>query len=110
MRGEVVEDDVNVERRLDGPFDLARKATKSCARCWGVHRAITSPVATLGAATRSRVARRTELCDLAGRDVWRGEQIQGAMAYVVVSPSLGLAEVHRQDQLRAVQRLDLRPL
>jgi len=32
-----------------------RKATKSCARCWALHRARTSPVATLSAAKRSSV-------------------------------------------------------
>ena len=46
----------------------------------------------------------------AGRDIERGEQIQGPVPDVIVRPSLGLAEVHRQDGLRALQRLDLRLL
>ena len=45
--------------------------------------------------------------DLTRRDVQRGEEIQGAVAHVVVRPPFGLAEVHRQDRLRALQRLDL---
>ena len=32
------------------------------------------------------------------------------MAHVIVGPSFGLAEIHRQDGLRALQRLDLRLL
>ena len=47
---------------------------------------------------------------LASRDVERGEQIQGAMPHVIVGATLGLAEVHRQDRLRPLQRLDLRLL
>ena len=88
VSGEIVEDDVDVERGLDGRFDLAQKGDE-----------ILRPM--LGLASGDH---------LAGRDVERGEQIQSPMAHVVVSPSLGLAEVHRQDRLRALQRLDLRLL
>jgi len=38
----------------------------------------------------------------------RGIQIQGALAHVVVGTLLGLAESHRQQRLRPVQRLDTR--
>jgi hypothetical protein len=44
---------------------------------------------------------------LTGRHIERGEQIHRAMAHVV-GPALGLADVPRQDRLRALQRLDLR--
>jgi hypothetical protein len=85
---EIVEDDVDVERGLDGRFDLAQKGDE-----------VLRPMLDLASGDH-----------LAGRHVERGEQIQGAMAHVVVSPSLGLTEVHRQDRLRALQRLDLRLL
>ena len=65
-----------------------RNATKSCARC-------------CGCAAGDH---------LAGRDVERGEQIERAMPHVVVGATFGLAEVHRQDRLRALERLDLRLL
>ena len=46
----------------------------------------------------------------AGRNVERGEQIERAVADVVMRPSFGLTQVHRQDRLRALQRLNLRLL
>jgi hypothetical protein len=88
MRGEIVEDDVDVETGLDARFDLAQKGHE-----------VLRPM--LGRAP----------CEhLAGGHIKRGEQIHGAMAHVVVGPTLGLAEVHRQDGLRALERLDLRLL
>ena len=85
---QIVEDDVDVERGLDGRFDLAQKGDE-----------ILRPMLGLAAGDH-----------LAGRDIERGEQIQGPMAHVVVGPSLGLAKIHRQDGLRALQRLNLRLL
>ena len=73
-------------RGLDGRFDLAQKGDKILR-------------AMLGLASGDHLAR---------RHIERGEQIQRPMAYVVVRSSLGLTEVHRQDRLRALQRLDLR--
>ena len=80
VRGEIVEDDVDVEGRFDVRFDLAKKGHE-----------VLRPM--LGLASCGH---------LAGGHIERGEQIQGAMAHVVVRPSLGLAEVHRQDRLRAL--------
>ena len=79
---------MDLETRLDARFDLAQKGDEVLRPMLGL----------------------TSGDHLAGRHVERREQIQGAMAHVVVSPSLGLADVHRQDRLRALQRLDLRLL
>ena len=48
--------------------------------------------------------------DLAGLRIERGEQGRGAVALVVVRPALDLARLHRQQRLRAVERLNLRLL
>ena len=48
--------------------------------------------------------------DFAGRDVERGEQIERAIADVVVGSTFGLADVHGQDRLGALERLNLRLL
>jgi hypothetical protein len=48
--------------------------------------------------------------DLAGSDVEGREEIQRAVANVIVRLALGLAEVHRQDRLRTLERLNLRLL
>ena len=45
--------------------------------------------------------------DLARGDVQRGEEIERAIPDVVVRATLRLPEVHRQDRLRALERLDL---
>ena len=45
--------------------------------------------------------------DFPRRDVQRGEEIERAVADVIVGPPFGLADVHRQDRLRALERLDL---
>ena len=47
---------------------------------------------------------------LAGLRVERGEQGRRAVALVVVRPAFDLAGLHRQQRLRAVERLDLRLL
>ena len=88
VRGEVVQHDVDVQRGLDARVDLAQEGDE-----------------ILGA--MPSLAPRE---DFARRDVQRGEEIERAMAEVVVGPPFGLAEVHRQDRLRALQRLDLRLL
>ena len=85
---QIIEDDVEVERRLDRRFDLAQKGDE-----------ILRPMLGLAAGDH-----------LASRDIERGEQIQGPVPDVVVGSSLGLTEVHRQDRLRPLQRLDLRLL
>jgi len=46
--------------------------------------------------------------DFAGRDVESSEEIERAVSDVIVSASFRLPEVHRQDRLCALQRLDLR--
>ena len=51
--------------------------------------------------------RRAPREDLARRDVQRGEEIERAMPEVVVGPPFGLPDIHRQDRLRALERLDL---
>lgn len=88
MGRQIAEDDVDVERRLDGRFHLAQKGDQ-----------VLRPMLGLPSGGR-----------LAGRDIERGEQIQGPLPDVVVGTSLGLADVHRQDGLRALQHLDLRLL
>ena len=45
--------------------------------------------------------------DLAGRQVHGGEQVGGAVAFVVVGHGVGPARLHRQTRLGAVQRLAL---
>src|SRR5260370_12589919 len=40
-------------------------------------------------------------------DIERGKEVERSMAEVVVSPPLGLTEVHRQDRLRSLKRFDL---
>ena len=52
--------------------------------------------------------RRTAREHLAGRHVQGREQIEGAVADVVVGPPLRLAEIHRQKRLRMLERLNLR--
>ena len=47
---------------------------------------------------------------LAGLRVERGEQGRRAVPFVVVGPAFHLARLHRQQRLRAVERLDLRLL
>lgn len=64
------------------------------------------------------VQERPEFCravtSLAGSDhraslhVQRGEQVRGAMALIVVAPSLNLAGTHRQNRGSALDGLDLR--
>jgi hypothetical protein len=44
---------------------------------------------------------------LARGDVQGGEQVKRAVANVIVRPSFGLPDVHRQDRLRTLERLDL---
>ena len=52
-----------------------------------------------------------KLCDhFAGLRIEGGKQGRGAVACVVVRPALHLAGLHRQQRLRAVERLDLRLL
>ncbi len=46
--------------------------------------------------------------DLTRRHVERGKQIKRAVANVIVGLALGLAEVHRQDRLCTLERLNLR--
>jgi hypothetical protein len=48
--------------------------------------------------------------DLARGDVERREEIERAIADVVVRPPLGLTDVHRQSGLRALEGLNLRLL
>lgn len=85
MRRQVVQHDMDVQARLDAGIDVAEERDEVLG-------------AMLLLAARE---------DFARRDVQRGEQIQGAVSEVV-RPPLGLADVHRQDRLRAFERLDLR--
>ena len=82
---EVVQHDVDLPLGLDARVDVAEERDE-----------------VLGAMLR--LAPRDHL---AGRDVQRGEEIDRAMPQVVVGPSFGLPDVHRQDRLRALERLDL---
>ncbi len=82
---EVVQHDVDLQRRLDARVDVAEERDE-------ILRAML------------RLAARE---DLARRDVQRGEEIERAVAQVVVGLPLGLPDVHRQDRLRALERLDL---
>ena len=51
--------------------------------------------------------RRASRDHLARRHVQRGEEVDRAMPQVIMGPSFGVADVHRQDRLRALERLDL---
>jgi len=88
MRGEIVQHDMDLQRRLDARVDLAQKRDE------------------IGGA----VTRLTSREHLAGGDVQGGEQVQRAVAHVIVRSPLGLPDVHRQDRLRALERLNLRLL
>ena len=46
--------------------------------------------------------------DFAGGDIQRGEEVERAVANVVMRPTLRLADVHRQDRLGPLESLNLR--
>src|SRR5206468_5665021 len=54
------------------------------------------------------VAAMTRARDPAALDVQGGEERRRAVAYVIVRPPFDLAGAHRQQRLRAIERLDLR--
>ena len=83
--GEVVQHDVDLHARLDARVDVAQERHEIQG-------------AMLLFAPRQ---------DSPSRDVQRGEEVEGAMAEVVVGAAFGLPDIHRQDRLRALQRLDL---
>ena len=85
VRGEVVQDDVNLKVTRNARFDLPKEGDE-----------VLRAVLLLAASD-----------DLTGRDVQRGEQVERAVSQVVVRLPLRLAEVHRQDRLRPLERLDL---
>jgi len=88
MGREVVQHDVDLQRGCDAALDLTEERHE-----------------ILGAMLLF-----TPRQDFAGRDVERGEQIERAIPDVVVGPPFGLANVHGQDRLGPLERLDLRLL
>ena len=85
VRGNVVEDDVNLGFRLDPLGDKLEEGEE-----------------VLRAVTCDHLAG-----DLAGGDVESRHQAGGAVALVVMGAGLGMAGLHRQGRLRPSQRLDL---
>jgi hypothetical protein len=84
--GEVVQHDVDVQRGVNAGLNLAQE----------------------GDEVLRTVLRFASRDDLAGSHVEGGEEIERAVADVVVRASLRLADIHRQDGLRAFKRLNLR--
>jgi len=52
----------------------------------------------------------TARAHLTGGDIQRGDEVEGAVANVVMRLSFRLPDVHREDRLRPLKRLDLRLL
>ena len=86
VRRQVVQDDVHVQTAGHGGVDLLEERAARRSPAW--------PLRRCGV-------------DLAGGDVHRREQIDGAVALVVMGHRAGPARLHRQRRLGAVQRLTL---
>ena len=85
VRRQVIQHDVDLPLGLDTAVDVAEERDEVLG-------------SMLRLAPRDHLAR---------RHVQRGEEIDRAMPQVIVGPSFGVADVHRQDRLRALERLDL---
>ena len=85
VSGVVVDDQVDLEVSRDVGVDVLQEAEKLL---------VTMPLFALGE-------------DLAGNDIERGKEGQGAVPDVVVGHPLDIAQPHRQNRLRPVQSLDL---
>ena len=85
VRGEIVEHDVDVEGGFDTCVNVSQERDKVLRAMLGC----------------------TSCQHFAGGDVEGGEQVERAVPQVVVGATLGLAEIHRQNRLRALKRLDL---
>ena len=85
VRRQVIQHDVDLPLGLDAAVDVAEERDE-----------VLGPM--LRRAPRDHLAR---------GHVQRGEEIERAMPQVVVGPSFGVSDVHRQDRLRALERLDL---
>ena len=88
VRRQIVQHEMDVQRRLDGRLNFAQQGDKVLRVMLGL----------------------TPRQDLARGDVERREEIERPVADVVVRPPLGLADIHGQHGLRAFERLNLRLL